>query len=78
MRRGGIVRRAEWITRLADPVYTSELWHSYGLSKTEAFRLWQSGECKGQIYGGRLVLSRGDLEKITAKESRALAGLNAN
>jgi hypothetical protein len=79
MRRGGIVRRAEWIARPVDPVYTNELWHRYGLSKTDAFRLWQSGQCKGQMYGGRLALSRGDVEKISTKESPgARPGMNFN
>jgi hypothetical protein len=54
---------------IADPVRTDELWRRYQIGKAEAFRLWQCGECAGQIWNKMLVLSRSDVKRIAEKES---------
>jgi hypothetical protein len=38
-------------------------------ASVEDTRTAENGRLYGQVYGGILVLSRGDIERITAKES---------
>jgi hypothetical protein len=55
------------ILTIADPVPQSTLWREFGLDKAAAYRLWQSHQCAGQLWRGKLVLSRADVERL-AKE----------
>jgi hypothetical protein len=58
---------------IADPVRSDKLWREFGLDKTTAFRLWQSGQCAGQLWRNMLVLSRADVERLAERKAPVMS-----
>jgi hypothetical protein len=69
MRRGPIIdaSRHSCCLVIEDPVRSDRLWQEFQIDKNQAFVLWQSGKCSGQMFKGMLVVSRADVERLARK-----------
>lgn len=55
---------------IPDPVRSDELQTRYKIDKGQAYHLWKSRQCSGQVWRQRLFLARADVEKMLAQRGQ--------
>jgi hypothetical protein len=76
MKRGPIIEQSlhSCCLVIEDPVRSDKLWHDFQIDKNQAFALWHSGRCRGQMYRGMLVVSRADVELLAERTAPVECG----